>query len=836
MGKEGILRHFTRNGRRRFLAGSAVLSLFAASACKAPAKVDPNPAPVVDPMPTATAAPSGVLLEGCSGVEREVKWSITPSKVDDHHILYFSPAQLAAIFADPTVRIGQADLEFNNIGKDHKDVVNSIELDVNGIQTFGAGPPRPLREKSRDERGQGSVEYEFNLTKIKLNGTETFIQALERIARNKGSLILALHGASLKLSQSSLELKGKAGVACPTPTATPVSTPTPLPSPTPIPAPVTSISSVSPTAAITSSATMTISFTGDQAGLSFVCSLDSAAESSCTSPIVYSDLGNGDHAFRVVAINASGVRDPVGASYRWTVDRVAPSATITNAGSLAALSSAANISFQFSASKPSTFQCSLDGAAFASCSSPAAYFELADGAHLFRVRATDALGNIGEPAQFGWTVDRSAPGVSLVDVVPPEPVTRQTGIHIVFTSPESATHECRLDQSAFAACVSPFTAQSLADGIHSVEIRATDLAGNTGVAAAYSWTIDTVAPVVSLSHLIPAAGLTSAQAISAEFSANEAATYLCGWDGAPASACASPFQKSGLSEGLHELVVQAIDLAGNPSAAVSVQWVMDHTLPTLAWGAMLPSSASRINSTSFESEVISSEPVTLSCSLNGALLPDTASPIRLSGLSEGAYQLDVSGRDAAGNASNPLGHSFVVDLTAPNVTLQQPLSDPTNRNSNTLSFFASESSTFECSLDQAGFAICASPVTVSGLADGEHVFEVRATDQAGNRGPVASAQWSVDTVAPVVTAVTVVIGRTSVTVNWTTSEPTTGALQWGAGATSPNTTAEDTTLSTSHSVQLTGLAPATIYTIIAIGKDAAGNAYSSAKKQFRTNP
>src|SRR5206468_9489851 len=56
-------------------------------------------------------------------------------------------------------------------------------------------------------------------------------------------------------------------------------------------------------------------------------------------------------------------------------------------------------------------------------------------------------------------------------------------------------------------------------------------------------------------------------------------------------------------------------------------------------------------------------------------------------------------------------------------------------------------STFQCALDGGGFAPCASPQTYSALAGGNHTFQVRATDPAGNTDPTpASFTWTVDRV------------------------------------------------------------------------------------------
>jgi hypothetical protein len=50
---------------------------------------------------------------------------------------------------------------------------------------------------------------------------------------------------------------------------------------------------------------------------------------------------------------------------------------------------------------------------------------------------------------------------------------------------------------------------------------------------------------------------------------------------------------------------------------------------------------------------------------------------------------------------------------------------------------------FECRIDESEFVPCASPTQVSGLTDGEHIFEVRALDRLDNPGVAAARAFAV---------------------------------------------------------------------------------------------
>jgi hypothetical protein len=69
-----------------------------------------------------------------------------------------------------------------------------------------------------------------------------------------------------------------------------------------------------------------------------------------------------------------------------------------------------NATFVFSANETgATFECSLDGVGFASCTSPVQLTGLAVGGHTFEVQATDAASNLdASPASYSWTVQEAS--------------------------------------------------------------------------------------------------------------------------------------------------------------------------------------------------------------------------------------------------------------------------------------------------------------------------------------------------------------------------------------------------------------------------------------------
>ena len=312
---------------------------------------------------------------------------------------------------------------------------------------------------------------------------------------------------------------------------------------------------------LTGSTSATFTFTSTAPNSTFTCSLDGSPFAACTSGQTYSSLAYGSHNFQVHATDSLGNTDPTPANYDWTIAPV-PDTMITSGPAAATNSTSAN--FIFTSTVPgSTFECSLDNAAFTACTSPKSYTKLKVGNHNFKVRATAGGNTDPTPASFDWTIDTKAPDTTITSS--PPALTNNPRATFSFISTEAgSTFECSLDNAAFVACTSPWTSDPLADGKHSFQVRAIDPAGNTdkSPAKAKAWTVDATPPDTTITAT-PANPTTSTSANFKFTSTEKKSSFQCNLDGAGFTSCKSGQSYTGLLVGNHHFQVQAIDAAGN---------------------------------------------------------------------------------------------------------------------------------------------------------------------------------------------------------------------------------------------------------------------------------
>ena len=328
-------------------------------------------------------------------------------------------------------------------------------------------------------------------------------------------------------------------------------------------------------------------FSSEDGTATFECSLDGGAYVTCSSEKNYTGLSDGSHTFAVRAKDPAGNVDATPASYTWTVDTTAPDTTIT--GHPANPDNDRTSTFTFSGDDGPTgsgiasFMCKMDSSIYTACTSPFTSSALSEGSHTFYVYAIDNLGNAdASPASYPWTVDATAPGTTITGH--PANPSNSTSAGFTFSSADgTATFECSLDGSAYAACSSEKNYTGLSDGSHTFAVRAKDPAGNVDATpASYPWTVDATAPDTTITG--HPANPDNDSTPTFTFSGDDGptgsgiASFMCKMDSGIYAACTSPFTSSALSGGSHTFYAYAIDNLGNADVSpASYTWTIGTT-------------------------------------------------------------------------------------------------------------------------------------------------------------------------------------------------------------------------------------------------------------------
>jgi uncharacterized delta-60 repeat protein len=135
-----------------------------------------------------------------------------------------------------------------------------------------------------------------------------------------------------------------------------------------------------------------------------------------------------------------------------------------------------------------------------------------------------------------------------------------------FSSGEAgSTFSCGFGAGA-AACSSPFTPSSLAEGAHTFSLTAIDRAGNASAATLRRFTVDTKKPELKIKGKakVKTAGRKGRDKL--KLKANEQVSFKCKVDRKKAKKCDAKYKTPKLKLGKHKVKVTAIDRAGNKAS------------------------------------------------------------------------------------------------------------------------------------------------------------------------------------------------------------------------------------------------------------------------------
>jgi hypothetical protein len=300
------------------------------------------------------------------------------------------------------------------------------------------------------------------------------------------------------------------------------------------------------------------------------CALDGREPARCGDRITYERLEDGSHTFAVRAFGAAGARGPL-SEFVWELDTVPPVVTVARVAE----------QFELRANEEVRgFECSLDGADFAECSSPHAVPGPIDpGTRTFDVRADDLAGNRGQAEQYTWRVrpDR------VVFRRRPNRFSNDRVDVFLYTARGAASYECGLDRAELSTCGTQQAYRRLKDRTYTFYVRAVGPGGIRGPLRRVTWTRDTRAPLVtSVDRTEVKTKLVGGEPAGVESTtfAFESDERLVGFrcrrdDEKDFSRCASPQEFTGA---VRTLDVLARDRAGNVGPAHS--WPASIDIPT----------------------------------------------------------------------------------------------------------------------------------------------------------------------------------------------------------------------------------------------------------------
>ncbi|WP_175708982.1 Ig-like domain-containing protein, partial [Burkholderia ambifaria] len=371
-------------------------------------------------------------------------------------------------------------------------------------------------------------------------------------------------------------------------------------------------------------------------------------------------------------------------------------------------------------------------------------FNAIEGVNDVQVRQTDIAGNTSDPTSFSFTLDTSAaaPGVALTSDSGSSAADHITNVGTLNVSGVETGAVVEYSTDGGHTWNTSFNA---VEGLNDVQIRQTDVAGNTSSATSFSFTLDTsaTAPGVALT--------TDSGSSSTDHITNVGTLNLTGVEiGAIVEYSTDGGHTWNVSfnavEGVNDVQVRQTDIAGNTSDPTSLSFTLDTSAaaPGVALTADSGSnatdhitSAGTLNLTGVETGA------TVEYSTDGGHTWNTSF-----NAVEGVNDVQVRQTDVAGNTSDPTAFSFTLDTSAaaPGVALTTDSgSNATDHITNvgTLNVSGVETgAVVEYSID-GGHTWNTSFSAVEGVND----VQVRQTDVAGNTSDPTSFSFTLDTSA-----------------------------------------------------------------------------------------
>jgi Concanavalin A-like lectin/glucanases superfamily len=220
-----------------------------------------------------------------------------------------------------------------------------------------------------------------------------------------------------------------------------------------------------------------LAFTATKAGSTFACRLDTGPVGACGTSMTYSNLAEGDHTVAILATDRYGIPGASPLTVSWRVDLTTPDTLLLAARPT--LGATGEVSFVSEAA--AGFECQINGAAWAACTSPLS----APAGATVGVRALDAAGN----------VDPTPATARLAPQAGATPYGGASASFVVSGERSTVALQCRVNSGGWSPCPDSLTFTDLPYGSNALAVRDPGLPGVAG-AASIVW--DSPLPAPSL--------------------------------------------------------------------------------------------------------------------------------------------------------------------------------------------------------------------------------------------------------------------------------------------------------------------------------------------------
>lgn len=490
---------------------------------------------------------------------------------------------------------------------------------------------------------------------------------------------------------------------------------------------------------------------------------------------------------------------------------------------------------------------------------------LVDGTYTYYAWVNDTAGNKNQTGTRTLTIDTiPISNVDFVDPTPDNASTQSYNYTYINVSLSEVPEACLLEwndgtldnitmSKSGANCYKNMT--GLISYVYSYKVYANDSANNWNSSVEMIVTVDTGSPIVILS-LPEHDSFDSDGSVTFVYNASDTGLDSCslwgnwsgGWhlndtNSSPNNGMYSSFAKT-LDDGYYVWNVVCNDTASNEGYSPSNLTInVDTTEPVVT--IVQPQNITYNSSPVLNFSYTENNPDSCWYNLNGTgnvtlASCDTNGTVMTSG--EGSNNVILYMNDSAGNLNSSSMVYWTLDTTPPQITIDSPANQSYSR------FWVWANITLDESGSWCGYSLNGSGnvsmsndsvshfyYNVSGLGEEGHNITFSCNDTVGNMNTTETLYFTIDRTAPVIANVSNGTAYWySINISWDTDESGNSSVLYGTSQIDLSLNETNSSLVTSHDVNLTGLSGSTTYYYNVSSCDSAGNCNTTGVYNFTT--